>query len=438
MARRSPAAALLLSVLLLLLVACTSTSTSTSTSSTKANQPIAFVGRAAQQSNGPAPKVTAAQACGSDTESYLLEMLHTPPSNLKVLHEWGDIVPGGKEVMVVGTVDTTHLGPTDLPMSHPYGDDLSMNVTVDPDFRPFSLHLGTQESETGPNQIHVEISSGFIPHGPRPPSATADQAQTWRQLSDFNLTGFQDGFDKPAIGDRIAIMGRWIIDCGHANFMSELHPMTFLAWAHQAGTTTTVHAYMNPFRDTELYGDTADRAKAKPFPPYFIDQIVGLVTGQSDRLHSRELVEANAKSPAPWRVCAPAGGGKATMRLDVAHRPDFSFNVAFDKRTGCADVTSRYDPGYRAAEPVLRDCALPWEYLDAAASGALSGSVKVLPIIEGYVPPAVRSLVERDPTTSCADALAGPAVSATPEGQRVRSDGNQPFPFYGVLTLARS
>src|SRR5262249_19061594 len=153
-----------------------------------------------------------------------------------------------------------HLGPTDVPTSHPFGDDLSMNIELDPAFVPFAKKLGAEQSSESDTQIHVEISAGFIPHLVRstPPPA----GQTYRQNADVNLdpAGFQAGFATPMIGDPVLVMGQWIIDCGHANYAAELHAISFLAWAHVDGATTTVRFYYNPYRDLELY--LADASKS--------------------------------------------------------------------------------------------------------------------------------------------------------------------------------
>jgi len=439
---RRPAPAL--AAMALAAAACTSTAKLHVTS-----PPVGWTGTAAQQANGSADHAPLVHVCGSDADTYLLEMLHTRPTDLKVLREWGDLVDGGKQVMVEGTVAATHLGPTDLPMSHVFGDDLSMDVNLDPPFTPFALKLGKEKTEAGPGQVHVELSSGLIPHVPR---AFTTEAKTWRQVSDFNLTAFQPGFDQPAIGDRIAVMGRWIIDCGHPDFAAELHPMTFVAWSHQTGSTTTVRAYLNPYRDSQLYspdesalGQVTDPGRltastAKPFPPFFIDEVLRLATGQVDRLNSRELLDANRASPAGWQVCAPAMAGGAHVKLayDVVHRPGVDFTATLDSHTGCAAVATRYTADYRPLDVPVHQCALPWSYLDQAAAGAISGGVKVLPMIEQYVPAPARALVARDPTTACAEAVAGPAVSATPAGRQSRTNADQPIPFYGVITVTRT
>ncbi len=407
--------------------------------------PVSWTQGRAEAANGKVPTYTAAGVCGSDTATYLAELGNGGnPLQAKVLHEWSDIVSGGKQLLISGSVAKTHLGPTDNPITHPYGDDLSMDVKLDRPFMPFSRQLGHSADEAA-GQMHVEISSGLIPHEIRASQASA--TQTWRQLSDFNLTGFQPGFDKPATSDRILIMGRYIIDCGHSNYGTELHPMAFLAWSHHQGAATVVHAYFNPYRDTEAYttdssiigkvDDTARLSKARPFPQFFVSQVLAAINGTVDHLSSEELVEATHTSPAPWQVCAPSGtsGSHLQVNYDIVTRPGVEVKVTSEPSSSCARVTTVLGPSYRPMDARLRQCVLPWTYLSQIAQQAYGSSLDIKGLIHKFVSsPAARAIVDRDPGTTCADALAGPHIDPTPGGQRIQEDAGQPFPFYGVIT----
>src|SRR4051812_11546805 len=85
-------------------------------------QPIEWIAGEPDSANGPAPEVSVFDACGSDHATYLRELLDTPAFALTVQREWGDAAPGGKQLMVSGRIAWNHLGPTDLPISHPFGD----------------------------------------------------------------------------------------------------------------------------------------------------------------------------------------------------------------------------------------------------------------------------------------------------------------------------
>lgn len=402
--------------------------------------------------------MTTLAACGSDTETYLKELLTTSPENATVQQEWGDAVPGGKQVMISGSVAWTHLGPTDEPMSHQYGDDLSMNVELDSQFMPFKKKLGTEPDDVSETQMHVEISSGLIPHVPFT-TPGPDTGQTWPEMSaaNYDLAGFQPGFGVPPTGDRILVMGRWIIDCGHANFETELHAMSFLAWGHTEGSKTVVRTYYNPYRDSEHYNpdftmlgnvDDATRfndTNTKTFPKYLVDEVLRVIQGQTDHLRSYELMDATKTSPSEWQVCAPAGssGSSLSVHYDIVTRPGVTFTVTKNDKTGCAAVHTSIDQGYTPAKATLRHCVLPWAYLNKIASEAVGatgdggadggGGLDIRAKIEALVGPSPG--VDADPEAACADGLSGPAVSASPADQSIRQDDTQPVPFYGVITV---
>ena len=397
----------------------------------------------AEAADGTPPGYTAAGVCGSDSATYLAELANGGnPLEAKVVREWGDIARGN-QILISGSVAKTHLGPQDNPITHPYGDDLSMDVALEPHFAPYSRQLGPAEEPNG--QMHVEISSGLIPHEVRPSPASA--TQTWRQLSDFNLTGFQPGFDKPAPGDRILVMGRWIIDCGHPNYGTELHPMAFVAWTHRQADTTVVRTYFNPYHDTELYNenaavigkvdDTARVAQSKLFTQYFATQVVRAIGGTIDHLSAQELVDATHTSPAQWKVCAPAGtsGSHLQVNYDLVTRSGVRVKVTPESSSACALVTTSLGTS-TPLDARLRQCVLPWSFLTQIAGQAFGSNVDIRGLIDRFVSsPSARAIVDRDPGTTCADALAGPHVNPAPGSQQLRVDDTQPFPFYGVITV---
>ena len=402
----------------------------------------------AQAFNGTPPAFTAVSACGSSTHTWLAEVLHKPPTATSVPYEWGDTVPGGKQLLVSGQVATVSLGPGDFPFDHPLGDDLSMDVNLDQPYQVFSRQLGTAHSDVKPNQLHVEISSGMIPHTPRTSSAVP--GQTWRHLSDFSLTGFQPGFDRPAIGDRILVGGRYIVDCGHPDLHTELHPISFLAWSHEDGPRTIVHLYSNAYRDTQLYSpdmdavgqvnNTSRLAGAKPFVPYLVDQVAGMISGKVNRLQSPELVEAiQPPSPTAWQVCTQGGTSGAQLRVnyDLRTSPGVALQVTPDPSRGCATVNATIG-SYRAPELSFRSCVMSWDQLTSLAEASLHTTVDVRGLIRKNVPQQFWPLVDQDPLSACDDALSGAPVSTQPGGQAVQVDPSQPFPFYGVITLERS
>lgn len=442
---------LALPAVLLLIVAACSSSSSSPAADEGPPVTIGWVKGAAEAANGPAPDVEASNACGSDTATYLAELQDTAPFAAKVQYHWGDCVEGGKQVMVAGTIAATHLGPTDLPMDHPFGDDLSMNVDLDDPFVPFAKKLGKGEGEgdASANQTHVEIACGMIPHVPRPENPPT--GQTWRASSDFNLdrASFQPGFAEPPKGDRAIIMGRWIIDCGHDDYSAELHAISFLGWAHVDGPTTTARLYYNPYRDTELYSMTADKlgavsdparlGDALTFPKQLVKEVLGLDNGSVDRLRALENVEATRAPIADFRVCAPEGStGSLTVASDLVVRPGVNVTLSPNDATGCVTVHVTGLDTYAPMDARIRTCALPWSFLEDIVKVQVSTPIDLLGKIQSNLStPAGKQRAALDPECSCADALAGPPVVDAPTSQSTRVDATQPFPIYGVVTATR-
>jgi hypothetical protein len=402
-----------------------------------------------QSANGPAGPIDLKTVCGSTTDRYLVEALHHKVTDLRVMKEWGGVF-GGQQVFISGVVATARQGPGDLPINHPLGDDLSMDVNLDAPFTPYSQKLGAAASDVKPGQLHIEISSGFIPHLPLATPAPA--GQTWRQASDAALTGFQPGFDHPAIGDRVLVRGRYIVDCGHPDFHTELHPISFLAWTHQTGPTMVVHVYANDYWDSELYnpdlslgGRINDQSRftspqTKPFPRYLIDEVARVITGRAQMLRAFELIGVVPPAPTDWLVCAPTGtrGSHLDVHYDLRTRPGVGVTVTPNTSTGCATVRTTVAAPFVAADVSVRSCKLSWDYLNTIASVALSSRVDTRAVIKANLPAGLASLVNPDPVTSCADPMAGPATNPEPGGTSVAADGTQPFPIYGVITVVRT
>jgi hypothetical protein len=370
---------------LLALAAC-STATRHQVAPPESGALLGWAPGAAERVDAAPPSPDVQRDCGSATDTYLAEVLHVAPTQAKVLREWGDVGGRGIQVAVSGTLAAFHLGPSDLPMSHVFGDDLSMDLTLDPPFQAFARVLGTGGGGDGDGEgggrLHVELSSGMIPHHAAP---AAPAGETWRQASDRDLTGFQDGFDHPALGDRVLVQGRWIIDCGHANFQTELHPMSFVAWTHAEGATTVARAYAAPYRDAQRYTDDAStlgkvgdparltRPDALAFPPYLVQEVVRAATGGTDHLRSQELLEAVDAPIPPWVVCAPAkptGSPKLQATWDLVARPGVDVRVAPDAASGCATVTAARTSSYRPLDVATRQCPMPWSYLRSGGRAA--------------------------------------------------------------------
>ncbi len=417
---------------------------------------VAFDQTAAMAANDLLQRPEVGTVCGSKTATFGSELVNTAPQSAKVYFEWGaigedlaaekhglalaraagatDVAWNGlrepKQVFVSGKVQDFQLSTGDLTFNHPFGLDMTMDVKPDPVYQAAALSLGEGSDSDGPPKgtIHIEIQQGLVPHsGPG--------------LQDF-LPGYE-----PANGDRIAAWGPWIIDCGHADFHTELHELTLLVFGHPEGSSTTVaHAFYNPYRQAQYLAARGDLTNdfgywarwsdpsVKPFPPYLVAELlrVGHIKEPfHDQIEAHQMLKANVESPAPWYVCAPAGGsGTLTYSYSFSVRPGVSITADPDQSKGCVRFTASITDAYRPMTPERSDCVDPWDELNAQLQAALGDpTLDVRKLIEKQVPASFLPAVERDPVVDCYNPLQVPAPSGT--GRSIVTSDAQPYPFYG-------
>jgi hypothetical protein len=371
-----------------------------------ASQILEFEQTAALAANGAIPPVPAEpleearESCGSSTATWGSELLTTSPKNIKVPNEWGDIVPG-KEVMVSGTVHNLSTpGDADIPIDHPFSADTTFDVALDEPYWDLAREL-TAESEGKPSahELHMELETGAFPHV-LPQRTGPSEGEPWG-LTDTEITeheehgepttsllqdasiGLETGYI-PQNGDRIAMRGRWLIDCGHNDFHGELHPITFMAFGHAEGEKTVVHVLSNGYRVTQLYGaGTAEvngAPKGKPFPEGFeaavTTLVVNAVFGRTAPLALLVGLEKTLPSTAPFKVCAPEGAsGPLKAHYSFVKRYGAMIKVAHPMKSRCATITATIDPEkYKALQPRIRTCDMPWPGLSESIADALGVS----------------------------------------------------------------
>jgi hypothetical protein len=366
-----------------------------------AGQLVEFEKEPALGANGGVPPVPGKpleevkEACGSETVTWGSELLTTPTSEIKVKNEWADIVPG-KEMEISGKVTSVQFSSADIPVDHPFSRDFTFNVKLDEPYWSLARQLGPgasegaegNESET--HEIHVELESGALMHS-LPQREGPLSGEDWEILPTEPkvptlvveaLENLEEGYI-PTSGDRIAMKGRWIIDCGHNDFHSELHPITFMAFGHQSGGKTVVHVLSNPYRVTQMYGAgpvaVNSPASGKPFPEGFEETVENLVKNAvlgsppSNGVDLLPTVERTLPSVTPFKVCAPEGSsGKGKVHYSFVQRKGVKLKVKVSKPTRCATVTaSLSSKKYRAQQPRVRTCSMPWPWLSTKIAESL-------------------------------------------------------------------
>ncbi len=371
-------------------------------------------------------------ACGSNTEAW--ETLFgngTPPNKWPDPVEWGDIVPG-EQVYAEGSVtglnsepgETQSFFAGDLPPTHPFGRDITYNLQLDPPFTRLAMKLGTASTDIPAGSIHTEIPIGRLPHD--------------------SAGNVLDGFT-PQDGDRTAVYGHWILDCGHPDFHSEVHPPSFMSFARQDGNTTVVHAFADPYYEDQLFNPDPSLSNALsnttrfsdpntvPFPTALFNdilEIAGIKQPPANRLEAHELISANETSPVTWYACAASGSGKLTYDYHFTVRPGVSIKATPMDDIGCVQFTATIGSSYTPATPQRQDCAVPWDLLSAqAGTDVRAGILK-------QVPASIAPQIKKNPVVDCYTSLVAPAL-ATGSGKTVTPIAGQPFPFYGEIEVSR-
>jgi hypothetical protein len=356
-----------------------------------AHELVEFESKGALAANGPPPPVPVnpleevKEACGSETAVFGSELLNgTSPSQIKVKNEWADVV-AGKDMMVSGTISDVEESGGDLSIDHPFSRDFTFDVLLDEPYWPLSRQLGPGASEgAGDHELHMELEDGQLLHA-LPQLTGPAEGESWLAL-DAKAHENREAAYIPQAGDRIAMRGRWIIDCGHNDFHTELHPITFMAFGHAVGSKTVVHVISNPYRVTELYGfGTAgvnSLPKGNPFPQALEETITSVtkksVEGFPAAITLATGIERTQPSTAPWFVCKPTSGKPPILHQNFVFRKGVKIAIkplASTHQCAIAEITVGGKQGkfgsYTALQPPSRSCGLPYPLVDAEVAGGL-------------------------------------------------------------------
>jgi hypothetical protein len=437
-----------------------------------ATELVGFVASAAEQANGAIPRGDVVKICGSDRYGWLTEIQHTSFASARVRNRWGAFIPsasghGARQMMASGTITTAGLGATDVPFDHPFGGDLSLDVKLDRSYLGLGQNLGAA-GESGGNPrdtVHAELMAGLVPHVPG--SVTVSPGQDWPAFAEATTSGLLPDF-QPRRDDRVALMGSWVVDCGHPDFHSELHSISFLAFAHREGAGTIARAFYNPYEVTQLYNPDASLShlvndasrfadpRTQDSLGYFASEILrlaGLAQPVEDQVRLPHLLTAFNDSPAPWQVCAPSdatGTGLATSYA-FAVRPGVSVQVSPLDSKGCVTVTTSVTGAYQALDPPgQQECPTQWSWLSSAAVREGEGGIgagldlptEIVNLLSrtplAGVAASVKAKLQRPVVSDCYPPLSAAGLPAPGPGlQMVTTSASQAFPMVGWVRVAR-
>jgi hypothetical protein len=264
------------------------------------------------------------EICGNGTDTY--------PS-VGVPYEWAD-TQNGVDVPALGNVITPKGPGADVPFSHPFEFDYTYGVVLDRAYWPLLNPRGFESSsDCSPAGLSSgrgdqDICAGFpiahVRHYSDGPEGAPDNVGI---LHSEIENGLIPDFFKPRDGDRVYMRGRRIVDCGHNNFVAEIHPPTIIATARRLDSGTVFSTVVGtPYRTLQNYGGAqrnfhetvaAEIAAitATPVP-------LSLVANVTNRPFERDIV-------ATYRVGVPpvAGKGIPALRYHFTTRPGVSVTV---------------------------------------------------------------------------------------------------------------
>lgn len=376
--------------------------------------------------------------CAADvTRGFISEIVDHGFDGAQVSYEWAPVAAGPAamiptigqpEFIASGTVTGLERSGLDFRPSHPFGFDTTWDFRVDAAFRDL-VHNRPGDSNDG-DGIHAEIESGLFPD------------------TLFGLT--------PMPGDRVAMKGAWILDCGHPPYEAEIHPPTFAAFARIVGDDTVALAFANPYRSSQLYGavdevvrfseDTRfSSADSGPFTRALTLEVIQAALGEIRQFALHILVEATRFDPLTWFVCAPPRPSPAA-RLSFSYRyvarSGVTISAATRDDSGCLEFHAEMATGYKPATPIRKDRPWTWMEINSEASSQAGTAVDVRQLIvdalDGQgLPSDVPALQADTPTLVDQYAALAPRAGVSDDNPVaiVRSADDQPFPFYGRVRI---
>lgn len=136
--------------------------------------------------------------------------------------------------------------------------------------------------------LHVEMDSGFVPD-----------------------------YYQAKEGQEVAVFGRWIIDCGHTDFASEIHPPLMLAKSSGDNSPDGItHATIisRPFLVQQTFG-------GKPLRSLIVDQLAKIYSLPFDLLTQAIIAATYQMSARPDIAPSPFNG---TALMNFVLRPQFA------------------------------------------------------------------------------------------------------------------
>lgn len=261
---------------------------------------------------------------------------------------------------------------------------------------------------------------------------------------------------QPAQGDRVAVYGRWIVDAGHPEFHTEIHPPLLMAHARSvdssgnpvarsASATTLFQVWSRPYQAGQLFTTNGDTGLAlqdyaekiaettgdiRAYPPVFAKSFQGV-----------QLVAFTVRPPVPAPHIMPAE--VPTVQLKC------SYHFTVNGSCGVEVIPSPAEPNSVLVVLALNSVSYPTlpeppsnydtysipNLLNQAPSGIdLSWLEKKWLNFKGTVYVRTFGAPHMSQTQDSVNVVPFTPLASLPSSSQA-TDHNQPFPVYGWVKL---
>ena len=362
-------------------------------------------------------------------------------------------------VGVTGWVVNPELSQGDVWFVHPFGFDFEFYIVPDP---PFEGLLAA--SNTG-----VKPGTGAIDSDYHDANTAAHQIGLAAPKGVLGVETDQ-GLVPPAFrnllapGSRVAAFGRWIVDCGHDDFHTEIHAPLLLAVAtpapppagvQGASAMTSLHILSRPYTVSQAFAEgnfidhlLAEVAKVEttflgiPMSTRVEAHPTIFTTPYDGRPYIKLLVQ-----PPPRKQVGPGGGVARPQNLMVSfhftHRTGVALRV-FNAGNGTVGIVIVLGDLQPAKLPARHDLTVQWDQLGSKYSYVID-ALQIADILKLDIASAL--ILNRGILTDIYDP---PNASSPQDNQNVAAavpidqlqawagfseDDAQPFPIYGWLNV---
>jgi hypothetical protein len=367
-----------------------------------------------------------------------------------------------KLVGASGTVITPELAASDNPITHPFGKDWECWMALDPGRGYEELLSSSNHGRLGEaaTEDYLKASEHAMDKRlpvPENPGHAGVLGVEWEQSC------FPEMY-RPDDGERMAVFGRWIVDAGHTDFHTEIHPPLLLARGKQVSNEAT---YSTVVGRPYLVGQEFDDG---PFLKHLLIEVHKVALFASQKVEARPPIAAKpfagtqtiryfVRPPSPQ---PPPEDTNATVkvRFSFTARKGVTVNLSkadehtvlvtitmteelYEPRGQIAGRTENYFPSQLGLSPDDLDKV---NYLIYAgiADGALFGEILFPPLGGAINAWRVREILNGGILTDSYQQPVMPAPLATRTCSidalntvpHFELNNNQPFPVYGYLTVA--